>query len=489
MAYAVHPDTGEPYRWPVDDLSELELSSLPAVREEQCRRFLDAATALLPAELRQGRLGPDPHREVYYAPAGELRGTVEAVTAALAFVPNDDLHYDDWIRIGHALKGGLGEAGRPLFEAWSAGSSKDVPATTAKAWRSFRPNRIGAGTIYGHALERGWVPDGGLILNGAVAEAAAAGIHPAADFLAGAGPRRAPGPDEGPAPEADGSGAPPGDGAEVAALVAEAPGLLGEIARWMVATAVSPQPFLSLAAALCAVGAAAGRRFRLETPDTRSNVYVIALGDSASGKDHPRKCTRRLLIEAGLAQHLGGETIASGAGLLSSVAKHPVRLFQIDEFGHFVAAVLDPQSHAHHRREIMTQLTTLFTSATEMVVGTEYSNQTERPRVDICEPCVCVYGATVQQPFWAAMQHGHISDGSLPRFLVFQSERNYPDERIRSRSRHACPAWPPGWPRSRPATAASARSWRLASGRPCARCRSTTGPGNATARSASGSSG
>ena len=75
VAYAVHPDTGEPYRWPVDDLSELELSSLPAVREEQCRRFLDAATALLPAELRQGRLGPDPHREVYYAPAGEKRGT------------------------------------------------------------------------------------------------------------------------------------------------------------------------------------------------------------------------------------------------------------------------------------------------------------------------------------------------------------------------------------------------------------------------------
>ena len=156
-----------------------------------------------------------------------------------------------------------------------------------------------------------------------MAEAAAAGIDPAADF---AGRRRAPArarTGRGAGTGSGGSGAPPGDGAEVAALVAEAPGLLGEIARWMVATAVSPQPFLSLAAALCAVGAAAGRRFRLETPDTRSNVYVIALGDSASGKDHPRKCTRRLLIEAGLAQHLGGETIASGAGLLSSVAKHP----------------------------------------------------------------------------------------------------------------------------------------------------------------------
>ena len=126
-------------------------------------------------------------------------------------------------------------------------------------------------------------------------------------------------------------------------FIPAAPGLLGLMVKWMTATAISPQPLLSLGAALCAVGTAAGRRFRLEQPDTRSNVYIAALGDSGSGKDHPRAAALLALVEAGLSAHLGGDEIASGAGLLGSVTTHPVRLFQIDEFGHFVTAVLDPK--------------------------------------------------------------------------------------------------------------------------------------------------
>jgi hypothetical protein len=50
-----------------------------------------------------------------------------------------------WVRIGMAIKGALGDAGWPLFEAWSASSQKHEPKTTAKAWRSFAPQRIAAG--------------------------------------------------------------------------------------------------------------------------------------------------------------------------------------------------------------------------------------------------------------------------------------------------------------------------------------------------------
>jgi hypothetical protein len=198
--------------------------------------------------------------------------------------------------------------------------------------------------------------------------------------------------------------------------------------RWMTASAVSPQPLLALGAALCAVGAAAGRRWKLDRPDTRSNIYIIALADSGGGKDHPRRCVRRLFTEAGMPIYLGGETLASGSAVMTSVAQHPVRLFQVDEFGHFIAAVLDPKTHAHHRREIMTNLTTLWSSASEVVLGTEYANAKDRPRIDIQQPCVCLYGSTVPQTFWKSLQSGHVGDGSLARFLVFQTACNYPNE-------------------------------------------------------------
>ena len=56
-----------------------------------------------------------------------------------------------------------------------------MPATTARAWASFKPDRIGAGTIYHLAMERGWQPDAALRLDGSLDPD---GPHPAAGLLA-----------------------------------------------------------------------------------------------------------------------------------------------------------------------------------------------------------------------------------------------------------------------------------------------------------------
>jgi hypothetical protein len=423
VCYGIHPDTQKPYQWPLEDLSEIFPSRLPFVTEAQVRGFMTKAMAILPPEMRQNSFGLDRGGDYYYAQGGEKRGTVAAMADALQWLPNDDVDYKSWLTVCMSLKAGLGEAGWPLFAKWSARASKDVPAYTAKTWRTMtQPHSMGAGTIYGWALERGWVPDNELILNGAVADArnAGAGNELFANLVAQSAAL--------PPPEALPAAVPADTTGSIAAIVAAAPGSIGRMTQWMVATAVSPQPLLSLGASLCALGVTMGRKYRLAQPDTRSNVYVIALADSGGGKDHPRRCVRRAMTEAGLASYLGGETLASGSAVLSSVAQHPCRLFQVDEFGHFIQAVLDPKSHAHHRREIMTNLTTLWSSASEIVIGTEYANQRERPRVDIHEPCVCVYGSTVPMTFWQALQSGSVTDGSVARFLVLQTPKNYPDD-------------------------------------------------------------
>jgi len=72
--------------------------------------------------------------------------------------------------------------------------------------------------------------------------------------------------------------------------------------------------------------------------------------------------------------YFGGETLASGQAMLSSLASHPVKLFQIDEFGDFLADVLGPKSQAH-RKAIATHLKTLYRSAGSIMFGTEYADQ------------------------------------------------------------------------------------------------------------------
>jgi len=173
VAYGIHPDTQAPYRWPFEDLSEVFPARLPVVTEAQVRAFMAKALALLPDELRQKRLGPDRSSDYYYS-GGELEGTPEAVAAALDLIPNDDLHYDDWVYICQCIKGALPHGGEGLWCAWSAKSTKDVAAVTLKTWRGMKGSHsIGAGTLYYYAREYGWSPPNEMILRGSLAKAMA----------------------------------------------------------------------------------------------------------------------------------------------------------------------------------------------------------------------------------------------------------------------------------------------------------------------------
>ena len=415
VAFAVHPDTGRPYEWPEESLAGLALSALPAITEEQARAFLDEAVALVPENLRPVRLARRTHAQAgaLTAPCGELRGTPDAVAAALAFLPNSDLPYEEWVRIGMALKGALGDEGAGLFAAWSAQSAKNVPENTAKAWESFRPTAIGAGTLYHHAFERGWRPDPALVLNGAAAGQAE---HPAKALLGKLAVA---------APAAPASVAVP-----VPFELADPGGVLGEMIAYMRGTARRQQPVLALGASLCALGALMGRKYRTES-NLRSNLYVVAIADSGSGKNHGREIVNELFVEAGLGNYLGGNKIASGAGLLTAVHRQPAILFQIDEFGMFLAAAADRKRSPRHVTEILDNLTELYTAAGGIFLGAEYANRDgKNERRDINQPCLCVYGTTTPLHFWNALQSANVVDGSLARFIVVRTDEDYPEENL-----------------------------------------------------------
>lgn len=418
VAYAIHPDTGEPYAWPEEGLADLDITSLPEIDGGMARAFLDEAETLLPPGLRHKTLSVAPVTDSMLPFHGQ-KGTLPAIRAALAHLPNDELDYDSWVRIGLALKGALGEAAEELFSAWSAQAEKNDPATTAKSWASFRPDRIGAGTIYRLAMERGWRPEIGMILDGEPQDE----IHPAAGLLARFGE------------QAVEIATPPAPERAFDLVIPD--GLVGDLTRYMIATARRPQPLLSLGASLCAVGALMGRLYRTGS-NLRSNLYVVGIADSGSGKNHAREIVNEVFFEAGLAYHLGGNKIASGAGLLTALHRQPAILFQIDEFGMFLSAAADRKRSPRHITEILDNMTELYTAAGGIFLGAEYANRDGmNERRDIVEPCLCVYGTTTPLHFWGALQGANVADGSLARFLILPSDEDYPDENLAAGLRHA----------------------------------------------------
>ena len=194
------------------------------------------------------------------------------------------------------------------------------------------------------------------------------------------------------------------------------PGILRESMDWILSCAQKPQPILALAASLSIVATVLAQKVKSES-GARTNLYLVSVADTSAGKDHGRKCLKSAFQAAGLANMLGGEEIASGPGLLAGVRRCPASVFQLDEFGLMLKSINGKGAGAH-LQQIITNLMKLFTSAGSIYTGTEYADQTNRPRVDIEYPCVNVHATTTPDPLFDSFGSGDVASGSLNRLLI-----------------------------------------------------------------------
>jgi len=161
VAFGLHPGTGKDYVWSRRTPLDTPLAELPTVTEGTFQAFIAEAEALAVgagyAPRGQSTAPDQPQR------LAENRATdppsYEEVAEAFRHIPNNNLPYDDWVRMGMALKAALGDAGRPIWEEWSARSSKNKPSETSRKWaRDFNNvTSLTAGTIFYEAAQNGWV--------------------------------------------------------------------------------------------------------------------------------------------------------------------------------------------------------------------------------------------------------------------------------------------------------------------------------------------
>ncbi len=160
IGFGIHPDTRAEYRWPDRSPLDVPAADLPVVTAGGCAAFVQRAEALLRqagGESRSERKEIEREGRKTAGLNSREKPSREIVAEALGHVPNDDLPYDEWIRVGFALYHGLGEAGRDLWEDWSAQSAKNDPSPTAAKWPSFAQGRsITVGTLFWLAGQNGW---------------------------------------------------------------------------------------------------------------------------------------------------------------------------------------------------------------------------------------------------------------------------------------------------------------------------------------------
>ena len=191
------------------------------------------------------------------------------------------------------------------------------------------------------------------------------------------------------------------------------PGFIGEYLEYALSTAYAQQPALTLFGGICLQAALAARKIN-DPYDNQTSLYVLAMAESGTGKDHPRRLNREILSLAGVKIE-GPEDLASDSGLLSVLAENPGALLQFDEIGRLLKVASGAGTKVPHLYSIQTQLLRLYSSVGSVFSGKAYAD-TKRNR-EIFMPCPVIYGTTVPASFWDSLSSESIGDGFLARLI------------------------------------------------------------------------
>lgn len=101
----------------------------------------------------------------------------------------------------------------------------------------------------------------------------------------------------------------------------DVPGFVMNLTDKIMCSSHSPNRTLAFAGALAMLAHLAGRTFS-DGSGTRTNLYVIALAPSGSGKEAPRRINNQLAKSLGISESLM-ESVASGEALEDELVKMP----------------------------------------------------------------------------------------------------------------------------------------------------------------------
>lgn len=91
----------------------------------------------------------------------EQKVPLDQIKRMLAAIDPDDLDYEQWLRVGLAIKSQYpGNDGLDLWDSWSKGGIRYEPKECVTRWEGFADSgTVRMGTLFYYAMESGWAPD------------------------------------------------------------------------------------------------------------------------------------------------------------------------------------------------------------------------------------------------------------------------------------------------------------------------------------------
>lgn len=194
------------------------------------------------------------------------------------------------------------------------------------------------------------------------------------------------------------------------------PGFISDVMKYTLETAPYPERTLAFCGALALTSTLTGRTF-CDGMDNRTNVYVLSLANSGTGKEHPRKVNARILEAVGESTRLGN-SFASSEGIEDSLHLQPkgCMLFQVDEFDSLLLKI--SQGKEPRYESIAAMLLQLYGQANSTFT---LRTRAGKDPMRVNQPHLTILGTAVPKYFYAALSERLMQNGLLGRMLVFET--------------------------------------------------------------------
>ena len=199
------------------------------------------------------------------------------------------------------------------------------------------------------------------------------------------------------------------------------PGFVDSLADYTLRTARYTNRALAFSGALALLSFLCGRRYRTLS-HLSSQLYLIALADSATGKEWPRQVNFRLLQSFGYASSFG-DRFASGEGLEDSLYRSPSMFYQPDEIS-FLFASFSDRNFSPTASSIANTILRLYTDGiyAMRVVSRKRASKGqagEEARARIIEnPNLVLFGTATPEKFYSSLSLDGLENGLLGRCFV-----------------------------------------------------------------------
>ncbi len=201
------------------------------------------------------------------------------------------------------------------------------------------------------------------------------------------------------------------------------PGFIERVMDFTLANAPYPNIGLAFCGAIALQSFLAGRKV-CTSGDLRTNLYLLALASSGTGKEFPRKVNSQVLHQIGMSASVG-DKFASGEGIQDALIRTGCMLFQNDEMDGVLRQINLDRDNS--RESIPNILLTLYTSASDVYPTRVKAGQKEALHVD--QPHLTLFGTATPQHFYESLSRRMLTNGFFARLNIIDVGRRGPGQK------------------------------------------------------------